>query len=249
VKYDLIIFNLTTCKIELIYKVSEILNDKFGICILEGDNAEAKDKVKFDESKLLEPTWKSEILRSMRFTFESSVNPGLIKDSNQKSQIYKMSVNENENIIMFSHPIGIIWVDIFKQEIIRITGIKEFSERFVGCALFQGKEHRNTKTRPNKSGNSSQHKIFDPVLFCWSFAKNRFFMFSQREPYMEENIKKGNQPRDEQNEVIIKNEIEVVSKNIKVQKSAKKILISTSMGDIFMYLFKKVNLIRPPKQL
>ena len=61
----------------------------------------------------------------------------------------------------------------------KILGKNENSERFLKGVLYQGKPLKNPVSAP---GQSNRIKEFDPILICSAFKKNRFYVFSKREP-------------------------------------------------------------------
>ena len=56
-------------------------------------------------------------------------------------------------------------------------------------SLYQGKAMKNTNSQGNAQGTSANKKETDPTLYVTSFKKNKFFIFSRREP--EDSEEKG----------------------------------------------------------
>lgn len=76
----------------------------------------------------------------------------------------------------------------------------------------------------------------DPTLFCVAYKRNRFYIFSKREPAdeSEKNIGK----RDTLNEKTSKDEVQSYMQYSQ-SKLAKQAIIETSMGEIHVKLFPK----------
>jgi len=70
-----------------------------------------------------------------------------------------------------------------------LIGKHESTERFLKLALYQGKAMKNTSNQASLLGTTANKKEGDPTLFCTSFKKNKFYIFSRREP--EESEEKG----------------------------------------------------------
>ena len=75
----------------------------------------------------------------------------------------------------------------------------------------------------------------DPSLFCIVYKRNRFYIFSKREPADAESEKKLNN-RDAQNEKTVKDDVQAY-KESGTASHAKQAIIETSMGDIHVKLF------------
>jgi peptidylprolyl isomerase domain and WD repeat-containing protein 1 len=200
---------------------------------------------KDDENDLKKP--KNEIESNPAEWIPGMINKMKLNSYNEDFfQNFKFDVDKFEKICIIPSKIGIIYLNISQEKIEKMVAREEKSLHLIGVSLFQGKEQRREKGSMGKGGQSSQEKIYDPCLFCWAFKKNRFYIFSNREPIQilkeESKRQKGFAGRDQMNEVVQKERFKVVKKNEKVAKRAKKVMISTSMGDIFLKLFPEVGL-------
>ena len=68
----------------------------------------------------------------------------------------------------------------------KILGKPE-NPRFLQIALFQG-SGKKAKAATDVSTAASdnpllQSQVLDPILFCTAYKKNRFYLFSRREPF------------------------------------------------------------------
>eukprot|EP01114_Cavostelium_apophysatum_P009190 TRINITY_DN2227_c0_g1_i1.p1 TRINITY_DN2227_c0_g1~~TRINITY_DN2227_c0_g1_i1.p1 ORF type:complete len:616 (+),score=177.27 TRINITY_DN2227_c0_g1_i1:137-1984(+) len=136
--------------------------------------------------------------------------------------------DESGNFIFYSTMLGIKMVNLVSNKVVRILGKGESGSRFLNLALYQGKSLGSVVTE-NYQSNSK----YDPTLFCTSFKKQRFYMFTKREP-IEADAQTG-AGRDVYNERPTKEELSLASKpSRRVAKSA---TIHTSRGDIHIKLF------------
>lgn len=71
----------------------------------------------------------------------------------------------------------------------RLIGKNESNERFLKVALYQGKPMKNTSNTASIMGTTANKKETDPTIYCTSFKKNKFYIFSRREP--EDSEEKG----------------------------------------------------------
>ena len=97
--------------------------------------------------------------------------------------------DENDKIIIIPSFFGIKFVDITSGKLVRLMGKHESTERFLKLALYQGKAMKNVSNSASVSGTTTNRKEADPTLYCTSFKKNKFYIFSKREP--EDSEEKG----------------------------------------------------------
>ena len=72
---------------------------------------------------------------------------------------------------------------------LRLLAKHESNERFLKMSLYQGKAMKNIHSQGSAQGASANKKETDPTLYVTSFKKNKFFIFSRREP--EDSEEKG----------------------------------------------------------
>lgn len=141
--------------------------------------------------------------------------------------------DEQERFIIFPTLFGICYQKLESGKIVKLLGNEERNERFIHLSLFQGKPQRDTSGQSGKGGSSSQVKELDPCLFCTSFKRRRFYIFSKRAP--PETSSRG-LSRDVFNEKPSKEELLTVAPS-KVGSLGTKVVMCTTMGDIFIRLF------------
>jgi len=139
--------------------------------------------------------------------------------------------DETGNFILYPTLLGIKLVNIFTNKLVKILGKEEVNARFLLLALYQGKT-RGSVANDNLQANAE----YDPTLFCSAFKKQRFYMFTKREPDTSED---GSYTRDVFNEKPTKEDASIAS--IKPNSVKKKLpgsaIIHTTKGDIHLKLF------------
>jgi peptidylprolyl isomerase domain and WD repeat-containing protein 1 len=130
-------------------------------------------------------------------------------------------------------------VNLYTNRLVRVFGKLE-TLRYMKIALFQGIpiKKRLMTLEIATSGNLAfkEQSVSDPTLFTTVFKKNRFYLFSQREPVEAE----GNDPmasgRDVFNEKPTREEQTTMVQTTKSHLGNTAIL-HTTMGDIYLKLF------------
>lgn len=105
----------------------------------------------------------------------------------------------------------------------------EATERFLAISLYQGRTQGSVET-----GDMRADAEEDPTLICAAFKKNRFYLFSQREPEEGEDMLHGG--RDVFNERPSKDETVAAAKPVASHLGTGAV-IHTTMGEIHIQLF------------
>ncbi|KAK1946870.1 Peptidyl-prolyl cis-trans isomerase CYP71 [Phytophthora citrophthora] len=160
--------------------------------------------------------------------------------------------DESGHFLLYATLAGIKVLNIETNKIVRVLGKVESSDRFLRLSLFQGKPKVNTQFEKHlkaasglkheaevMSDSANERDTVDPTLFCTSFKRNRFFLFSSREPEEDEGGDgSGGTGRDVFNEKPTLEESQVAT-----ESSTKVIgdtaVMHTTMGDITLKLFGK----------
>ncbi|XP_066912739.1 peptidylprolyl isomerase domain and WD repeat-containing protein 1-like [Clytia hemisphaerica] len=144
--------------------------------------------------------------------------------------------DESGYFILYSTMLGIKVINIFSNTCVKILGKKE-NVRFLNIALYQGNPNRPAAAltmEMRASENPSLEKIStDPTVICTGFKKNRFYLFSRREPDQD------NSDRDVFNEKPSREEIVAATQEASAKVLAEKVIMHTSLGDIHFKLFPK----------
>ena len=90
----------------------------------------------------------------------------------------QIDFDESEEFLIYPSFRGIKIYSLSRKCVERILGKKEH-ERFIKVLLYQGKVMRNPTGSSNSAG---ERKSSDPTLYCTSFKRPRFYIFSRRSP-------------------------------------------------------------------
>ncbi|XP_033120837.1 peptidylprolyl isomerase domain and WD repeat-containing protein 1-like [Anneissia japonica] len=160
----------------------------------------------------------------------------------QKSDFFSKAniiYDESGYFILYATMLGIKVINLYNNTCSRFIGKTE-NVRFLQLALFQGniKENKAALTLEMKASDNPalQGMDVDPTLFCTGFKKNRFFLFSRREP---DDTKNVNNDRDVFNEKPSKEEQIAASQSDMSLKLSNLAVMHTTMGDVAVNLFSK----------
>ncbi|CAI5742053.1 unnamed protein product [Hyaloperonospora brassicae] len=159
--------------------------------------------------------------------------------------------DESGHFILYATLAGIKVVNIETNKVVRVLGKVESSDRFLHLSLFQGKPKVDTQFDKHlKTASGLKHEAqvmadaaaerdnVDPTLFCTAFKRNRFFLFSTREPE-EDEAEDGGTGRDVFNEKPTLEEAQVASESSTAKVLGETAVVHTTMGDITLKLFGK----------
>ncbi|NWR43221.1 PPWD1 protein, partial [Regulus satrapa] len=145
--------------------------------------------------------------------------------------------DETGHFILYGTMLGIKVINVETNRCTRILG-KQENIRMMQLALFQGvaKKHRAAITIEMKASENPvlQNIQADPTVICTAFKKNRFYMFTKREP---EDTKSADSDRDVFNEKPSKEEVMAATQAEGPKRVSDSAIIHTSMGDIHIKLF------------
>ncbi|XP_025109974.1 LOW QUALITY PROTEIN: peptidylprolyl isomerase domain and WD repeat-containing protein 1-like [Pomacea canaliculata] len=159
----------------------------------------------------------------------------------EKSESFHFSnlvFDESGNFLLYSTMLGIKVINLHTNSCMRMLGKPE-NARFLHLSLFQGagKPKQKANAEMAASDNPLLQSVFqDPILFCTAFKKNRFYMFTHREP---EDTHKGDSERDIFNEKPSKEEVLAATQDSAYTRVSDTCIIHTTMGDIHCKLFAK----------
>lgn len=176
-------------------------------------------------------------LPNMEFGRRMAVERDLEKSEGLR--LSNLTFDESGYLLLYATMLGIKVVNIFTNHCVRILGKSE-NLRVLKLTLFQGRP-RKTKAAVTVEMEASENPTLDsvtsdPTLFCTAFKKNRFYMFTRREP---EDTKSADADRDVFNEKPSKEDIISATEASGVQRLYDSAIIHTSLGDIHVQLFKE----------
>uniref|UniRef100_A0A3Q3W9J8 peptidylprolyl isomerase n=1 Tax=Mola mola TaxID=94237 RepID=A0A3Q3W9J8_MOLML len=145
--------------------------------------------------------------------------------------------DETGHFVLYGTMLGIKVINVETNRCVRILGKLE-NIRVVQLCLFQGVAkamHVAPTVEMKASDNPALENVEpDPTIFCTAFKKNRFYMFSKREP---EDTKSADSDRDIFNEKPSKEEVMAATQAEGPKRVSDSAIIHTSMGDIHIKLF------------
>ena len=147
--------------------------------------------------------------------------------------------DKTSNFIMYSSLAGIKVVNIYTNKGCRILGKSE-NLRFLNITLFQGLiKQSNVATTVEMVASENpalDEGVTDPMIFSTAVKKNRFYIFSQREPKDTSSVDSA---RDVFNEKPSKEDIIAATEEKGSPRLYESATLHTSVGDISITLFPK----------
>eukprot|EP00066_Takifugu_rubripes_P003104 XP_003965443.1 PREDICTED: peptidylprolyl isomerase domain and WD repeat-containing protein 1 [Takifugu rubripes] len=145
--------------------------------------------------------------------------------------------DETGHFVLYGTMLGIKVINVETNKCVRILGKLE-NIRVVQLSLFQGVA-KTVQVAPTVEMKASDNPALknvepDPTIFCTAFKKNRFYMFTKREP---EDTKSADSDRDIFNEKPSKEEVMAATQAEGPKRVSDSAIIHTTMGDIHIKLF------------
>ncbi|XP_071507877.1 peptidylprolyl isomerase domain and WD repeat-containing protein 1-like [Diadema antillarum] len=145
--------------------------------------------------------------------------------------------DESGYFVLYATMLGIKILNLHTNRISRIIG-KQENVRFLHLSLYQGKPSGSkaamTIEMKASENPSLQATESDPTLVCSAFKKNRFYLFSRREP---DDVKSNEAERDVFNEKPSKEEQMAATQGSSSQRLSGAAILHTTMGDVHVKLF------------
>jgi len=137
--------------------------------------------------------------------------------------------DESNNFLIYPTLIGIKVVNMITNKVSRVLGKIENSTRFLGLCLYQGRNEGDVSLGTKKRDSEP-----DPTIFALAFKKQRFYLFSKREPEDTDNPDLG---RDVFNEKVLKDESLFQQSAAAQRQLPRNAVIHTTLGDIHIMLY------------
>eukprot|EP00871_Galdieria_phlegrea_P003199 jgi/Galph1/3880/GphlegSOOS_G2554.1 len=156
-----------------------------------------------------------------------------IEEKQENLSLPNVIFDTSNHFIIYATLLGIKIVNIETNKLARIIGLKENTERFLMLSLYQGV--------PQVPIGSVQkiNETPDPTIIATSFDRQRFFIFSNREPA--DTTQGGETGRNVYNERPMASSIESISRTTDKKSSTKDldshVILHTNLGDIHIKLF------------
>ncbi|KAH7708278.1 cyclophilin-type peptidyl-prolyl cis-trans isomerase-15 [Aphelenchoides avenae] len=158
----------------------------------------------------------------------------------------RVTFDESGNFLIYPTPLGIRVYNLYTDEVVRELGKGE-NVRFVGMTLcravpdatekLQGAATSiNVEAAENPNLRRSEP---DPMLIACAHKRNRFYIFTNQEPYAMDEDEEGVTSRDVFNEKPLKEDIitAVEQEDARQTKLCDKAIIHTTFGDIHVELY------------
>eukprot|EP01112_Ceratiomyxa_fruticulosa_P022938 TRINITY_DN8567_c0_g1_i1.p1 TRINITY_DN8567_c0_g1~~TRINITY_DN8567_c0_g1_i1.p1 ORF type:complete len:482 (+),score=91.09 TRINITY_DN8567_c0_g1_i1:2-1447(+) len=140
--------------------------------------------------------------------------------------------DESGNFIMYPTLFGIKIINIVTNQVVRLLGSVESGTRFLNIALYQGVNTGDVATETKKRDSAP-----DPTIFATSYKKQRFYLFSRREPSEPDETNPLDTGRDVFNEKPKKEETASAFGHQGSSRLGKAAILHTTKGDIHIKLF------------
>ncbi|XP_067011053.1 peptidylprolyl isomerase domain and WD repeat-containing protein 1 [Anabrus simplex] len=160
-------------------------------------------------------------------------------EKSDSMNLANIAFDESGHFVLYATMLGVKIVNTHSNQCVKLIGKSE-NLRLLNIALFQGRA-RKTKAAVTVEMEASENPTLDsaridPTLFCTAFKKNRFYIFTRREP---EDAKGPDADRDVFNEKPSKEDIISATEATGVQRIYENAIVHTTMGDIHLKLFAK----------
>ena len=163
-----------------------------------------------------------------------AVEKDIVEDAEAPSPA--MCFDSSGHFLMYPTLLGIKVVNLKTNRVINIMGKVENTERFMSLALYQPSTTKPMKV--NIATATTNQSEGDPTLFCTAYHKQRFYLFSKREPEMNEDDTQG---RDVYNEKPLGSAMAGAATGAVMQHPAiilpQGVIIHTTYGDIWIKLY------------
>ena len=165
-----------------------------------------------------------------------------LEASPESLALCNMTFDESGHFLAFGTLKGIKLVNVVTNKVVRVLGLGESGERFLGVALYQGTTKVDTQFMLNRAGSdslvtktvdqmSNNEITADPTIYCTSFKKRRFYCFSKRDP------DESTESRDKFNELPTEEERLGGASALPAKALAQSAILHTNLGDIHIKLF------------
>ncbi|KAG0311165.1 Peptidyl-prolyl cis-trans isomerase cyp15 [Linnemannia gamsii] len=163
----------------------------------------------------------------------------MLSKSTQQSTMNAV-FDESGHFLIYPTIFGIKVVNTYTNKVVRLIGKSE-PQRFMNIALYQGapKKKSNMTMAMVASDNAviKESEMRDPTLFCTAHTRNRFYMFTEREPDQGPSHKTD---RDVFNEKPSREEQTIATAQHTKTKLGTTAILRTTLGDIQIKLFPEL---------
>ena len=170
-------------------------------------------------------------LDDMEFGRRLALEREIEKGAGQASTL-NVVFDESGNFIMYSTLVGIKIVNIYTNKVVRVLAKTE-TPRFAHLTLYQGMPSKKAVTTLEMVASENpalkESESGDPTLIATGFKKNRFYLFSTREPEEDGRDVFNEKPTREEQALAL-----VTTTKPALPTTA---ILHTSMGDVHLQLY------------
>lgn len=102
-----------------------------------------------------------------------------------------LTFDASGNFVLYPTLLGVKVVNLVTNRVVKVIGKVENTERFLKIALYQGRGGTRRPLRIPVGSDAQKQTTGDPTLVCSAYRKERFYLFTQREPSEEEEAATG----------------------------------------------------------
>lgn len=185
-------------------------------------------------------------LQNMEWNRRVALEKEMDKDRGSAFKNVKLCWDYSGYFLIYPSPIGIKVYNVYTDSVVREIG-KEETMRFIGVALCRAVPDIRARLQgaaatiaTEAADNPNLNKISDPdpVMVCCALRKNRFYLFTNTEPYSTDDSDETTVSRDIFNERPRKeDQLTAVEQEEEAVHATEEAIIHTSMGDIRIRLF------------
>ncbi|KXS15935.1 hypothetical protein M427DRAFT_305753 [Gonapodya prolifera JEL478] len=179
-------------------------------------------------------------LDEMEFGRRTAVEKEVTEKGNGQGGSGNVVFDESGNLILYATLLGIKVVNIRTNKVVRVIGRGE-TVRFLHLALYQGAPKKKGIVTLEMAASDNpafkESEAQDPTIFATAFKRNRFYLFTRREPDGEEGS--SSTGRDVFNEKPSREEQTVAQLSSQAAKASlgTSAIIRTTLGDVHLRLF------------
>eukprot|EP01113_Clastostelium_recurvatum_P020926 TRINITY_DN2477_c0_g1_i1.p1 TRINITY_DN2477_c0_g1~~TRINITY_DN2477_c0_g1_i1.p1 ORF type:complete len:663 (-),score=150.28 TRINITY_DN2477_c0_g1_i1:90-2078(-) len=141
--------------------------------------------------------------------------------------------DDSGKFILYPTLFGIKVVNLITNKVVKLLGHVENGTRFLSLALYQG-VNKGDIVQDNKKKDA----LPDPTLFCSAYKKQRFYLFTRREPTEPDEGNPLETGRDVFNEKPKKEDtMQILGQQGSAGRLARSVVLHTTKGDIYIKLF------------
>ncbi|KJH47928.1 peptidyl-prolyl cis-trans isomerase, cyclophilin-type [Dictyocaulus viviparus] len=185
-------------------------------------------------------------LQNMEWNRRVALEKEMEKDRINSFKNLRLCWDYSGYFLLYPSPIGVKVYNVYTEQVVREIG-KEETMRFLGVALCRSVPDIRARlqgaaatiaTEAADNPNLVRTAEPDPIMVCCAYKKNRFYLFTNKEPYSTDDGDESATSRDIFNERPRKeDQITAVEQEGDISHATEDAILHTTMGDIRIRLF------------